>query len=89
MKKANFLTSACRCCRNYTPEGRRGGTCELLGAPVKAGWKACVYACPPFAGTWDSLEEIVHLENSLSLDYGPIEPAASVEAREEKEVATA
>lgn len=89
MKKANFLTSACRCCRNYTPEGRRGGICKLLGAPVKAGWKACSYASSPFAATWDSLEEIVHLENSLFLDYSRVEPAVSTEAAEKKEVATA
>ncbi len=89
MKKANFLTSACRCCRNYTPEGRRGGICKLLGAPVKANWKACTYASPPFAPTWDSLEEIVHLENSLLLNYSRIEPAERAGVGEKKEVAIA
>ncbi len=32
--------------------------CQQLGVPVKAGWKACSLALPPFAPSWESLEEI-------------------------------
>ena len=88
MKKANFLTSACRYCRFYTPEGRRGGTCSILGGvTVQAGWKACSLAAPPFASTWESRSKIVYLEHSLSLDCSRLD-APSVKAIEEKEVVT-
>ncbi|BAY27914.1 hypothetical protein NIES2100_77410 [Calothrix sp. NIES-2100] len=56
MKPNKFLTSACRYCRHYQPEGRRGGTCQQLGAPVQGTWKACSLALPPFAPSWESLE---------------------------------
>jgi hypothetical protein len=68
MKAANFLTSSCRYCRYYNPEGRRGGTCQQLGVPVQAGWKACALAARPFNSAWENLEEVVHLENSLALN---------------------
>nr|WP_228060944.1 MULTISPECIES: hypothetical protein [unclassified Coleofasciculus] len=32
--------------------------CQQLGVPVKAGWKACSLALPPFAPSWESLEQI-------------------------------
>jgi hypothetical protein len=57
MKPIKFSTSACRYCRYYQPEGRRGGACQQLGAPVKASWKACSLALPPFAPSWESLED--------------------------------
>ncbi len=57
MKPIKFLTSACRYCRHYKPEGRRGGMCQQLGAPVQASWKACSLALPPFAPSWESLED--------------------------------
>ncbi|QYX33399.1 hypothetical protein [Sphaerospermopsis torques-reginae] len=57
MKPINPLTSACRYCRHYQPEGRRGGMCQQLNAPVQAGWKACSLAIPAFAPTWESLED--------------------------------
>ncbi|MBD2437294.1 hypothetical protein [Nostoc sp. FACHB-110] len=57
MKPINFLTSACRYCRHYKPEGRRGGMCQQLGAPVQATWKACSLALPPFAPSWETLED--------------------------------
>ncbi len=57
MKPIKFLTSACRYCRHYKPEGRRGGMCQQLGAPVQAGWKACSLALPPFAPSWETLED--------------------------------
>lgn len=56
MKPNKFLTSACRYCRHYQPEGRRGGMCQQLGAPVQGTWKACSLALPPFAPSWETLE---------------------------------
>jgi hypothetical protein len=57
MKPIKFLASACRYCRHYQPEGRRGGMCQQLGAPVQATWKACSLALPPFAPSWETLED--------------------------------
>ncbi|AKG23847.1 hypothetical protein [Calothrix sp. 336/3] len=58
MTPIKFLTSACRYCRYYKPEGRRGGVCQQLGAPVQAKWKACSLALPPFAPSWETLEDV-------------------------------
>lgn len=57
MKPTKFLTSACRYCRHYQPEGRRGGMCQQLGGLVQASWKACSLALPPFAPSWETLED--------------------------------
>jgi hypothetical protein len=67
--KETTLTSACRYCRYYKPEGRRGGSCQMLGAPVESNWKACSLAASPFTTTWREIDEILHLETALSLDY--------------------
>jgi hypothetical protein len=61
----NPVTSACKSCRFYTPEGRRGGNCQQLGVPVRGGWKACSLALPPFAPSWESLEEIFNLQSEV------------------------
>ena len=58
MKNLNCLASACRHCRFYQPEGRRGGHCSQLDAPVRGSWKACSLAIPPFAPSWEALEEL-------------------------------
>ena len=52
------LTSACGHCRHYTPEGRRGGVCALLGGFVQRHWKACSLAVSPFGASWENIEEI-------------------------------
>jgi hypothetical protein len=57
MKPIKSVTSACRYCRHFQPEGRRGGMCQQLGAPVQATWKACSLALPPFAPPWETLED--------------------------------
>ncbi len=59
MRTLNCIASACRHCRFYTPEGRRGGHCDQLGVPVRGGWKACSLALPPFAPSWEELEALV------------------------------
>ncbi len=59
MKPSLSSTSACRHCRYYQPEGRRGGQCQQLNVTVQSGWKACSLAIPPFAPAWENLEEIM------------------------------
>lgn len=62
MKTLNFPTSACRYCRYYQPEGRRGGVCQQLSVPVRGSWKACSLAlapfAPTFAPTWEGIRVI-------------------------------
>lgn len=57
MKSIQTFTSACRNCRHFEPIGRRGGACQQLGAPVRGSWKACSLAAPPFAPSWETLED--------------------------------
>lgn len=62
MTKSTCLAStceSCRYCRYFTPEGRRGGYCEQLGVPVQSKWKACMLALPPFAPSWETLEQSI------------------------------
>ena len=40
--------SRCGLCRFYHHEGRRGGSCSQLDAPVSAKWSACSLAVPAF-----------------------------------------
>jgi hypothetical protein len=54
----NCLTSACRYCRFYKPEGLHGGACQQLGVSVHSDWKACQLALPAFASTWENAEEL-------------------------------
>lgn len=49
MKATKFLTSSCRYCRYYKPQGRRGGICDRLQVAVESNWKACILAIPPFS----------------------------------------
>lgn len=34
--------------------------CQQLSVPVRSSWKACSLALPPFAPSWESIEEIWH-----------------------------
>lgn len=68
MKKANSSTSACRFCRFYEPEGRRGGSCQMLGVPVQSSWEACDFALPPFVNTLKKLENIFQLPTLTTLE---------------------
>lgn len=67
MKSIKSRTSACRYCRHYQPEGRRGGMCEQLGALVQASWQACSLALPPFAPSWETLEDAWSLPDATPL----------------------
>jgi hypothetical protein len=50
------LSSHCRHCRFYTPEGRRGGHCGQLGVSVSGSWKSCDLSLSAFAPSWESSE---------------------------------
>jgi len=65
MKTLNFPTSACRYCRHYDVEGRRGGMCQQLGVSVRGNWKACSLALPLFTPSWESIEEILQDEKLI------------------------
>ena len=65
MKTLNFPTSACRYCRHYDVEGRRGGMCQQLGVSVRGNWKACSLALPVFTPSWESIEEILQDEKLI------------------------
>ncbi|MGK7920525.1 MAG: hypothetical protein AB4080_11030 [Trichodesmium sp.] len=52
-------TIACRHCRYYSPEGRRGGVCQKLVTPVESYWKACSLASLPFTASRENLDGIV------------------------------
>lgn len=59
MKSSVLSVSACRHCRYYEPEGRRGGQCKILGGLVQSSWKSCNLAIPAFAPSWENLEDIM------------------------------
>jgi hypothetical protein len=65
MKTTNLLVSACRYCRYYKSQGRRGGTCQLLDVSVHGGWKACALAIPAFAPSWENLEDMMNLPDAI------------------------
>ncbi|NJL83275.1 MAG: hypothetical protein HC890_10570 [Chloroflexaceae bacterium] len=67
MEPEKFITSACRYCRHYETQGRRGGMCQRLNVPVQGHWTACTLAVPPFSSNWHTLRELVHLESSFSI----------------------
>ena len=68
MNEINFTTSACRYCRFYESQGRRGGSCQMLGVPVQSSWEACSLASSPFETTVKKLEDIFQLDSSIPLD---------------------
>jgi len=51
MYNLSALSSTCRHCRFYTPEGRRGGQCQRLAVEVLGHWEACALASHPFSPT--------------------------------------
>ena len=81
MKEINFSTSACRYCRFYKPEGRRGGSCQMLGVPVESSWKACTFASHPFETTLKKLENIFHLETPIERESNRNTPAKTAKIK--------
>jgi len=58
--------NSCRFCQHYVPEGRRGGLCLKLHAPVQANWSACPLVNDPFSAGWD---DTVPLISSLAYHH--------------------
>jgi hypothetical protein len=56
MDTTRGLSSHCRHCRFYTPEGRRGGHCGQLGVNVSGSWQSCSLSMAPFAPSWEAAE---------------------------------
>ena len=54
MNDQNCITSACRYCRFYRPEGMHGGACQQLNVSVRSDWKACQLGLPAFSSNWDA-----------------------------------
>jgi hypothetical protein len=52
MKPCASPVAACRHCRHYVPEGRRGGSCQKLNVDVQGSWSACSFAVSPFEADW-------------------------------------
>lgn len=65
--KVSPATSACRACRYYTPEGRRGGFCQQLSVSVRGSWHACSLAISPFAPSWEGIEEILIWQQEMAI----------------------
>lgn len=83
MKTTSCLTSACRYCHYYNPEGRRGGTCKQLGVLVQGNWKSCSLSVPSFVPYENTFKkEIVLLEHSLSLDFTENYPSIEASQRD-------
>lgn len=71
------IASACRSCRYYTPEGRRGGHCQQLGVPVRGSWEACSLAIPAFAPSGENLEMLMwHNEIFKLQEVRPLESSS-------------
>ncbi len=76
METPQILTSCCRCCQHYTPEGRRGGHCAQLHVPVKGGWTACSLAIPAFSMSWEEAHEMITLPPKTPASLAEIPVAA-------------
>jgi hypothetical protein len=79
MNPLNSLTSCCRNCRYYEPEGRRGGACQQLNVPVQATWKSCSLASPAFTPSWKVLQDLLQWEQE-NLDCTPGENLPTLES---------
>lgn len=76
MKPVYSMSSCCRNCRYYEPEGRRGGYCQQFNAPVQSNWKSCPLATPAFAPSWKALQTPIVWQRE-TLDAEPTEMPAS------------
>ncbi|MFM7220792.1 MAG: hypothetical protein ACKO21_11375 [Nodosilinea sp.] len=59
----------CRRCRHYTPEGRRGGYCSLLGVPIQGGWEACSLWAPVFMSKIPELDPLELLPQPIEIHF--------------------
>ncbi|UZQ54887.1 hypothetical protein OOK60_02025 [Trichothermofontia sichuanensis B231] len=51
---------ACRHCQSYTPEGRRGGHCQLLNVRVQGCWRACALGTLSFTPRPERLPQFTY-----------------------------
>ncbi|HEY9614348.1 hypothetical protein [Allocoleopsis sp.] len=65
MSEADLGKLACRHCRYYRPEGRRGGYCQRLCGGVRGIWPACSLAVTPFAPSWEVPENSTRIQPQL------------------------
>lgn len=76
MQDPSCLPKTCRHCRFYTPEGRRGGQCGRLTAPVLSHWQACSLALPPFAPSWEIATTMIALSKVSPVPHNEIRKTA-------------
>ncbi len=58
------VTSTCRNCCFYQPQGHHGGSCQQLNVSVGGSWPTCQLGLPAFAPTWQILEDLPVQEES-------------------------
>jgi hypothetical protein len=67
---------ACRFCKHYSPEGRRGGVCQVLNVPVQGQWTACPLMVLSLSEVWGhavvELPQPVLTRSPLKSDSYPI-----------------
>lgn len=82
------IASACRSCRYYTPEGRRGGNCQQLGVQVRGGWQACSLAIPAFAPSGENLEKMLIWQKEIYMlrEVLPLEDSSDTARQEAQEL---
>ncbi|HAX78300.1 MAG TPA: hypothetical protein DCY88_21380 [Cyanobacteria bacterium UBA11372] len=85
------IASACRSCRYYTPEGRRGGNCQQLGVPVRGGWQACSLAIPAFAPSGEHLEKMLIWQKEIYMlrEVLPLEDSSEKTPQEAQQTKSA
>jgi hypothetical protein len=67
MKSSTLPELACRYCKHYVPEGRRGGICGQLGVFVQGQWAACRLVLPTL-GALEPLADMP-LETQAATEY--------------------
>jgi hypothetical protein len=71
MKNENASALACRHCKYFYHEGRRGGICQRLDVHVRGDWKPCPLMIPSFSMSWEQLEEVLPLQHQGSVTSVP------------------
>lgn len=80
MNSSGSFIVACRFCRYYQPEGRRGGSCEKFDVPVSADWEACSLAVHPFEMSWQTGELKQFFQESFSESLAVVNTKIMAEA---------
>lgn len=69
MNPQSCSISACKHCRCFRSEGRRGGVCGRFETFAAGDWASCPFALPIFdEGNWETATDLIHLEKSFSLE---------------------